>query len=157
PGAEVSSVVEIRRQLRDSGFNEGLTLVFVAGTVGGGAAAVLAVTLALVVHARPRGRVLSLLRTMGLSNRQARTLLLAELLPVTAVAVAVGAATGLAMPLLLAPALGLDQFTGGVPLTVGADPVVVAVLGGAALLLVLAGVVVENGVNRRLGLGSVLR
>src|SRR5690606_17161651 len=157
PGAEVSSVVELRQRLADSGFNDGLRLVFVAGTVGGGAGAVLAVTLALVVQARPRGRMLSLLRTMGLSYRQARALLLAELLPVTAVAVAVGAAAGLAMPLLLAPALGLDQFTGGVPLTVGADPVVVGVLGGAALVLVLAGVVVESAINRRLGLGDVLR
>ncbi|HEY8451558.1 MAG: FtsX-like permease family protein [Micromonosporaceae bacterium] len=155
--AEVSSVVELRRQLADSGFNEGLRLVFVAGTVGGGAGAVLAVTLALVVQARPRGRVLSLLRTMGLSHRQARALLLAELLPVTAVAVAVGAAAGLATPLLLAPALGLERFTGGVPLAVGADPLVVGVLGGAVLALVLLGVVVESGVNRRLGLGDVLR
>lgn len=154
---QVSTLADAREQLETTGFNDGLTLVFVVGTVGGAAGGVLAVALALVVQARARGHLVSLLRTMGLSGRQARRLLLVELLPLTALAVATGAAVGLTLPLLLAPALGLDQFTGGVPLAVTVDPVTIGLLGGLVLMLVLAGVVIESAVNRRLGLGSALR
>jgi putative ABC transport system permease protein len=153
----VFSVAEIRAELEASGFNEGLTLVFVAGTVGGAVGGVLAVTLALVLQARARGRVLSLLRTMGLSSRQARGLLLVELLPVTALAVAVGAVVGIAMPLLLAPALGLGAFTGGVALGIGVDTATVAALAGLVGVLVVAGAGFEAAINRRLGIGRVLR
>jgi putative ABC transport system permease protein len=153
----VSSVAEARAQLEASGFNDGLTLVFVTGTVGGAAGGALAVALALVVQARTRGRVLSLLRTMGLSNRQARGLLLVELLPVTVLAVVVGAAVGVALPHLLAPALGLDAFTGGVAPGIGIDTITVASLAGLIGGLVLVGVGFEAAVNRRLGLGGVLR
>lgn len=151
------SVAQARERLEAEGFSDGLTLVFVAGTASGAAGGVLAVALALIVSARARGRVLSLLRTMGLSNRQARGLLLVELLPVTALAVAVGAAVGVALPRLLAPALGLDAFTGGVALSLELDTVVVASLAGLIGVLLVAGIAVETAVNRRLGLGRVLR
>jgi putative ABC transport system permease protein len=153
----VSSVADARAALEASGFNDGLTLVFGVGLAGGAAGAVLAVALALVIQARARGRVLSLLRTMGLSNRQARGLLLVELLPVTVLAVAVGAGVGIAMPLLLAPALGLGAFTGGMALGVVVDPATLAGLAGLIGVLVVAGAGIEAAVNRRLGLGGVLR
>jgi putative ABC transport system permease protein len=157
PEPQVSSLAGQREQLEATGFNDGLTLVFLAGTAGGAAGGVLAVALALVVQARARGRTLSLLRTMGLTVGQARRLLLVELLPLTALAVLTGAAVGVALPLLLAPALGLDQFTGGAPLAVTVDPATIALLGGLVLLLVVSGAVVESAVNRRMGLGGALR
>jgi putative ABC transport system permease protein len=153
----VSSVAAARAALERAGFNGGLTLVFVAGAAGGALGGVLAVTLALVVQARARGRMLSLLRTMGLSHRQARVMLMIELLPVTAVAVAVGSAVGVAMPPLLAPALALDAFTGGIAPGAGVDATTVVALAGLVVLLVVAGAAVEAALNRRLGLGGVLR
>lgn len=155
--AQLTTLAGARNELESTGFNDGLTLVLVAGTVGGAACGVLAVALTLVVQARARGQVLSLLRTMGLSGRQARGLLLVELLPLTMLAVATGAAAGLALPLLLAPALGLDAFTGGVALELVLDPAVAGALAGLVIVVVAMGALVENAVNRRLGLGAALR
>jgi putative ABC transport system permease protein len=153
----VVSLAEVRAGLEESGFNAGLTLVLVVGTVGAAVGGVLAVALALVVQARVRGRTLSLLRTMGLSSRQARGLLLVEVLPPTALAVVVGAVTGAGLPVLFGAALGLDRFTGGVPVEFGVQPGAVAVLAGIVLGLLVAGTMVEAGINRVMGLGRALR
>lgn len=154
---EVTTREGRRAELEASGFNRGLTIVFVIGTLGAAFGGVLAIGLALVVQAAARSRALSLLRTMGLSSRQARGLLLLELAPVTALAVAAGAAAGIAMPVLLAPALGLNEFTGGAPIEVGLDPRTVALLAGLLAFFVIGGALIEAAVNRRLGLGQVLR
>lgn len=154
---EVTTLAERRAELEASGFNQGLTLVFVAGTVGAAAGGLLAVGLALLVQAATRSHTLSLLRTMGLSPRQARGLLLIELTPVTALAVLAGAAAGIALPVLLAPALGLTEFTGGAPIELGLDPRTVALLAGLLGVFVVGGALIEAAVNRRLGLGQVLR
>ena len=50
----------------------------------------LAVAFAVLAGARARARVLSRLRTMGLSRRQARRLLVFELVPLVTVAVLAG-------------------------------------------------------------------
>jgi putative ABC transport system permease protein len=153
----VTSLAEQRRALERHAFNEGITVAFTIGTAAGLLAALLAVTLALVVDAPARGRAVSLLRTMGLSVRQARALLLIELLPLVGVAVLTGALVGMALPTLLAPALGLDAFTAGVPMEFDLDPTIAALLAGLCGGLVLVGVVTEAAANRRLGLGTVLR
>jgi putative ABC transport system permease protein len=154
---ELTTLAGSRAELEAAGFNEGLTIVFVAGTVGAAVGGVLAVGLALVVQAAARSHSLSLLRTMGLSSRQARGLLLVELTPVTALAVLAGAAAGIALPVLLAPALGLTEFTGGAPIEVGLDPRTVALLAALLGVFVIGGALIEAAVNRRLGLGQVLR
>jgi putative ABC transport system permease protein len=153
----VTSLAGERAELESSGFNRTLTLVFAVGTAGAAFGGLLAVGLAVAVQAAARGRALSLLRTMGLSARQARGLLLVELVPVAALAVAVGAAAGTAMPLLLAPALGLTEFTGGAPLSLALDPTTALLLAGLLAVFVVGGTVVEAATNRRLGLGQVLR
>jgi len=152
-----TSLAAQRRALEQHAFNEGITVAFTMGTAAGLLAALLAVTLTLVVDAPARGRAVSLLRTMGLSVRQARTLLLIELLPLVGVAVLAGAAVGIALPMLLAPALGLDAFTAGVPMKFDLDPATAALLAGLCGGLVIVGVLTEAAANRRLGLGTVLR
>jgi putative ABC transport system permease protein len=153
----VTSLADRRAELNSSGFNQTLSLVFVVGTVGAAVGGLLAVGLALVVQAAARGRALSLLRTMGLSASQARGLLLVELVPVTVLAVAVGAVAGTTMPVLLAPALGLTEFTGGTPLPIALNPATVTVVAALLGVFVIGGALVESAVNRRLGLGQVLR
>jgi putative ABC transport system permease protein len=153
----VASLAEARAELEQTGFNRALTVAFLAGTVGGVGAAALAVAMWLVGTAAERGRTVSLLRTTGMSQRQGGRLLLGEFAPVTVLAVLTGVACGAATPLLLAPALGLEAFTGGRPV-----PVVVAPAGAAAAAilvagLLVAGVGVQAVVNRRRGLGGVLR
>src|SRR5690606_32287473 len=127
---EVTSLAGYREELAGSEFQPWLSLMFLIGTIGAAVGGVLAVELTLVGQAAARGRTLALLRTMGLSHRQTRALLLIELLPVLAVAVAVGAVVGVGMPVLLAPALGLTELTGGAPVVVTFDLGTVALLPG---------------------------
>ncbi|MFS8519877.1 MAG: FtsX-like permease family protein [Micromonosporaceae bacterium] len=152
-----SSLEEERARLEASGFNASLTTVFVAGTLACTVGAVLALLLQVILQATRRGRTVSVLRTLGMSGRQARALLLAELLPPVAVAIAIGGAVGALLPLLLAPALGLDAFAAGVrpPVTVG--PTTLLISAGLLVTLAAAATVTSDLVNRRLGLGNVLR
>ena len=111
----------------------------------------------MLAGARARGQVLSRLRTLGLSRRQWRGLLLVELAPLVGVAVLTGALVGAVLPLLLNPVLGLSAFTGGAPVRVAFEPgLVVAVFALGAIALGFA-VAVEALNNRRLRLGEVLR
>jgi len=153
----VTSLTQVRRALEDTGYHSGLTLLFTAGAGAAGAAGVLAMAVAVVVPARSRGRELSLLRTMGLSHRQAPWLLLTELLPASLLAVATGIAVGTSLPLLLGPALGLNEFTGGTPFRVVADPGLAGTAALLALAVAAAGVAAQAVTNRRHHLGGVLR
>ncbi|MGI5212390.1 FtsX-like permease family protein [Plantactinospora sp. CA-290183] len=146
-----------RRALERSGVNRLLSFTFGTGVVGATALALIAVAFAVLAEAPGRGRMLSRLRTMGLSARQGRGLLLYELVPLVGVAVLAGGLVGAGLPRLLGPALGLSGFTAGLPAPVRLDPLLVA----GVLLLVLvalgAALAVENLVNRRMRLGEVLR
>lgn len=154
---EVTSLAGYREELAGSEFQPWLSLMFLIGTIGAAVGGVLAVELTLVGQAAARGRTLALLRTMGLSHRQTRALLLIELLPVLAVAVAVGAVVGVGMPVLLAPALGLTELTGGAPVVVTFDLGTVALLTGLLGVFLVGAVLAEAAAHRRLGLGRVLR
>jgi putative ABC transport system permease protein len=146
-----------RERLGGSGVNGLLVFAFATGAVGGGLLGLLALAFAVLAGARDRGQVLSRLRTMGLSRRQWRGLLLVELAPLVVVSVLTGAVAGALLPVLLTPVLGLAAFTGGAPVRVAFQPgLVVGVLGLAVLALGFA-VAVEAVNNRRLRLGEVLR
>ena len=73
----------------------------------------LAIVLALVVTGQSRSRNLSFLRTLGLSDRQARGLIAWEIVPMAAITAAVGVVLGVALPKLVGPAIDLRPFTGG--------------------------------------------
>ncbi|MFG1800424.1 hypothetical protein ACGFI4_09650 [Micromonospora carbonacea] len=155
-GAEVTTWQGARQQL-GGGANGLLVFGFAAGAAGGAAFGLLAVAFAVLAGARTRAQVLSRLRTLGLSRRQWRGLLLVELTPLVAAALLTGALTGALLPLLLTPALGLAAFTGGEPVRVAFSPGLVgAVLAAGAVALALA-VTVETVHNRRMRLGEVLR
>ncbi|WP_431905119.1 FtsX-like permease family protein [Micromonospora carbonacea] len=156
-GAEVTTWQGARQQLGGGGANGLLVFGFAAGAAGGAAFGLLAVAFAVLAGARTRAQVLSRLRTLGLSRRQWRGLLLVELTPLVAAALLTGALTGALLPLLLTPALGLAAFTGGEPVRVAFSPGLVgAVLAAGAVALALA-VTVETVNNRRMRLGEVLR
>ncbi|TCC00287.1 ABC transporter permease [Micromonospora zingiberis] len=146
-----------REGLDRTGANEVLTLAFTAGAAGGTALAVLAVGFAVVADAGGRGRMLSRLRTLGLSAAHGRRLLVYELVPLVVVAALTGAVVGAVLPRILGPTLGLSAFAPGVPIRDHLDPLVV---GGVLALVVLglaAGLLAESLVNRRMRLGEVLR
>ncbi|AGL18004.1 FtsX-like permease family protein [Actinoplanes sp. N902-109] len=155
--ATVTTWQQQRAALDDTGVNGLLGFVFTAGAAGAAALALLAIGLAVLAGAAARGRALSRLRTLGLSGRQGRNLLLVELGPPLAVAFLAGVAIGWLLPHLLGPVLGLDAFTAGMPAHVGVD----AWLPVQALALLLAGLIVAVAVeltaHRRMQLGESLR
>jgi len=136
----------------------GTLAAFAVAAVVAAALAALAVVLTLVVTAPARSRLLSRLRTLGLSQRQAQSLAVWEVGPLAATAVLAGLGLGLAVPALVAPAVDLRAFTGGAvapPYTV--DWAVVGLLAGGFVALIVAAVGVTVAANRRLRLGAVLR
>ncbi|HEX5595624.1 MAG TPA: FtsX-like permease family protein [Micromonosporaceae bacterium] len=156
-----ASTVTLRADHRaglERGNHNGLMgFVFQTGAVGGALLGLLAVALAVLAGARTRARVLSRLRTMGLSRRQWRGLMICELMPLVGVAVLTGATVGLLLPVLLLPVLNLSAFTGGVPLPVRFAPGVAAGVIALAVVALGTAVAVEAMINRRLRLGEVLR
>ncbi|ROT33789.1 FtsX-like permease family protein [Micromonospora sp. HM5-17] len=153
----VTTWEEHRRTLERSGVNRLLSFTFHTGVAGAVALALLAVGFAVLAEAPARGRVLSRLRTMGLSRRQGRGLLLYELVPLVGIAVLAGGLVGVALPRLLGPALDLTRFTGGLPAPVHVDPFLVAGVPLLVVVTLLAALGVESLVNRRTRLGEVLR
>ena len=148
-GVTVDTRADVRRDLGEGGANGVLAFGFVAGAAGGTVLGLLAIAFTVLAGARARGQVLSRLRTLGLSRRQWRGLLLVELTPLVAVSVLTGALVGAVLPLLLNPVLGLSAFTSGVPVRVAFEPsLVAAVLALGAVALGFA-VAVEALCSRR--------
>lgn len=146
-----------RRALDRTGANSLLSFTFSIGLLGGAALALLAVGLAVLIGARPRGQVLSRLRTMGLDARAGRRLLLVELAPMVGLAVLLGAVLGTVLPALLRPALDLTEFTAGVAPVTRVHPLLLAGLPVLMVLALAVAVLVESVVNRRMRLGEALR
>ncbi|MFG1676699.1 FtsX-like permease family protein [Micromonospora sp. NPDC049282] len=154
---EVTSRAEVRAELGGSGVNGLLVFGFALGAGGGAVLGLLGLAFAVLAGARSRGQVLSRLRTMGLSRRQWRGLLLVELTPLVLVSVFTGAVVGALLPLLLTPVLGLPAFTGGVTVRPRFEPGLVAGVSVLALLALGFAITVEAVNNRRMRLGEVLR
>ncbi|MEU4428828.1 FtsX-like permease family protein, partial [Actinoplanes sp. NPDC024001] len=146
-----------RADLDKRGVDGVLGFTFAAGVAASAGLALLAVALTVLAGAPARGRTLSRLRTLGLSTRQGRRLLVFELVPLIGVAVLVGGLVGTALPLLIGSALGLSDFTAGLPAGISVDPLLAAGVLVVAVLAVAAALVVEDIANRRLRLGTVLR
>ncbi|MEO3789563.1 FtsX-like permease family protein [Nonomuraea sp. B10E15] len=125
-------------------------------TVALGAYALVAIVLSLVAGAAGRARTVSLLRTLGLSGRQARRLVLLELLPVVLVTAPVGLALGLVLPAALGPGVDVSAFAGGLPVA-GHTPGLltpVALVAGMGLCAVL-GAYAHIAMGRRRNLDAL--
>ena len=121
--------------------------------------AAVAVVLGLLLTARSRSYALSILSTLGLTSRQAGTLVAVEVVPTSVAAAAIGVGVGIGIGAISTRALDLSGLTG---LLISGDDVVLDVAGtalaaAAVLAVVLAAVTVAVIVNRRARLGSVLR
>ncbi|TYB97298.1 FtsX-like permease family protein [Micromonospora sp. WP24] len=156
-GVEVQTWAGTRRLVGEGGANGLLAFGFVSGATGGTLLGLLAIAFTVLAGARSRGQVLSRLRTLGLSRRQWRGMLLLELAPLVCVAVFTGAFVGALLPLLLTPLLGLSAFTSGVPVQVAFEPGLVAAVVALGALALGFAVAIEALNNRRLRLGEVLR
>lgn len=149
PGAlELTSLTQYRKEWDNSGFSHGITLIFIVGMVASTIGGLLAIALALAGQAAHHRQTLSLLHTMGMSTGQARRLLLVELLPPMAAAVAAGTVVGATMPALLTPALQLTEFTQDIPVATGTGLSTAVLIAAVLVLFATAGAVWQTIIHR---------
>ena len=151
PGLTVTRRADVERDLASAPIARALRGLGVVSAVVLAGLAVLAVALGAAAGAPERGVVLARLRTLGLRRRAGPQLVLAELLPPAALAVAGGLLVGALVAQL---STGLLGAVAGTALVVPWWPAGIAILVLGTLAAVAA---VESAARRREGLGQVLR
>ncbi|MFI0719938.1 FtsX-like permease family protein [Streptomyces sp. NPDC021224] len=142
---------EQRAALADTPLQHGTRTLYLSAVAAGAGYSALALLLSLMAAAPGRTALLARLRTMGLTRRQSRRLVLLEMLPQVLLAAAGGALVGLAAIPLLRPGIDLGTLAFGstagnasvVPppalaVTLRADPWSLAVPSAGLLLLACA-------------------
>jgi len=139
---------EQRAALNDTTLQHGARRLYLAAVAAGAAYSALAMLLSLLQAAPGRATLLARLRTMGMTRRQARRLVLLEMLPQVLLAAGGGVLVGLAVIPLLGPGVDLRALTFGsgrqdlVPVDFGlglrADPWSLALPSAGLLVLAFA-------------------
>lgn len=160
--AETTLLVENRTErlaeISESPLVEGVRQSFAVGVLALAGFSALAILLALVIGSAARGRTVSQLRTLGLSQRQARRMQLLEVGPMVGAALVGGIALGVMLPRLVAPAVDLRPFAAGRAVDrYPVDMLAIGLLTVGLLAIVTVAIGVDAWINRRRGLGSVLR
>jgi putative ABC transport system permease protein len=113
---------------------------------------------ALTLSAAARTRDLAFLRTLGLTARQSLQLTVMEHGPPVLIALVPGVALGVAVAVLLAPALGLAAFAGSErDLALTVDWWSVAIMSGALLIVVSTAIALSTWAARRSQATDALR
>ena len=145
-------------EIRDAPLANGVRTVFAVGVVALGIFCGLAILLSLVVGADNRARAIAYLRTLGLSRRQARGLVLLEVGPLVAAAMLGGLVLGMILPHVVGPAVDFRPYTGGEKVSsYPLDPVALGVIFGGLAVLAAAAILIDAALSRRRGLGAALR
>ena len=118
----------------------------------------LALWAALALAIASRRRDLALLRTMGLSTREVLGVVMVEQGPLIVVGLAGGVIVGLALALLLVPAMGLEGLAGADPrIELVIDPLAVALIGVVPIAAVSLLVLLAAWATRRADLSRAVR
>ncbi|MBK4348308.1 FtsX-like permease family protein [Lacisediminihabitans changchengi] len=156
--ARVSTPDEQAQQYRSSPASSGLQALLIAIIAVVGLLCAAAVVLALLIAAKPRERLLALLRTLGMSRRQSRGTIAWEVAPSAVAALAAGASLGLVLPLITLAGVDLRPFTGGLEQpTQSIDPVPLLLLVGGFIVVVVGAAGVAIAVGRRANIARTLR
>lgn len=143
---------------RSAPVTSGLGYLFTAAVVITTALTVLAILVVQLMGAPARAKLLAVLRTLGLRPGQGRSLTAWELGPLLAMAFAVGAVLGVAIPWLLLKAIDLTGMTGGQQQpTLHLDWAQLGLVVGAILVAVLLAVAVSAAAASRTNLAQQLR
>jgi putative ABC transport system permease protein len=151
---ESSSVSDIRASPFVLGLSNALLVVIVLVAL----LCTFCVVLMMTIGTAERGRLLALLRTLGFSRSQSRTLIAWELGPVAAVALAAGALLGIFLPLLVLAGVNVTPFTGGgrQPGLV-VDPLTLVATVGGFVAIVVAATLIAFTATRDTPIASALR
>ncbi|MCA1223231.1 FtsX-like permease family protein [Streptomyces sp. 8L] len=162
PDLEVRVRTEARASLADSPVQTGTQRVYLVAVAAGAGYAALALLLSVVQAAPERVALLARLRTLGMTRRQGRRLLILEALPQALLAALGGALVGWAAIRLLAPGLdltplALSDAAGAGPVRLRADPWSL-LLPAVAVVVLAAGVAtVQAWLSTRRGATTELR
>lgn len=111
-----------------------------------------------VISSSPeRGRTLSALRTLGLKQRAATAISLAELVPTVVASLGAASVIGIGVPWVLGPALSLTSLSGGAPPHLNLATPAWWVAAGVAVGALVLTVTIETWLRMRARLGEVLR
>jgi putative ABC transport system permease protein len=139
PGAVVTLRATVLASLTAAPLPNSAYAAIAAGSVVAAALTVLILLIALMLGAHSRELTLARLRVMGLQSRQARWLVVAEVLPQVVAAAAGGVLCALALAPLVGPSINLSAFTGsgaGVPIHPESVPLAAALAGLVVLALI---------------------
>lgn len=150
---------EQRASMTDTPLQHGARMVYLSAVAAGALYSALAMLLSLLQAAPGRATLLARLRTMGMTRRQSRRLVLLEMMPQVLLAAVGGALVGLAVIPLLKPGVDLRALTFGTgaqalaPVDFGlglqADPWSLALPSAGLLVLACAVLLVQVWVSGR--------
>jgi putative ABC transport system permease protein len=146
------------RRLQEAPLVSGVVVGFRGALVVAAGYTALATMAALTLSAAARTRDLAFLRTLGLTARQSLQLTVMEHGPPVLIALVPGVALGVAVAVLLAPALGLAAFAGSErDLALTVDWWSVAIMSGALLIVVSTAIALSTWAARRSQATDALR
>lgn len=149
---------DLAAQLRANPVVSGLQSALIAALLLVSFLCTVAVVMTLARGAAARDRLLSMLRTLGLSRRAGTGIVAWELAPMTIVALIAGTALGVALPWIVLAGVDLTLFTGGATQPdVVIDPLLTALVTGGFVLLVLAATTIAVLTARRTDPATALR
>lgn len=154
----VDSAVGVLATLRQAPVISGLERSLLIVAFGTLALTMLVVALSSITAAASRNRVVGVLRIIGMSRRQIRSMVAWEFAPVAIGAIVVGGALGVALPYLVTSVLDLRDFFGGlaVPRPVIEPAWIAAAIAVIGLAFILAAVI-ATAAGRRLAPAGVLK
>jgi putative ABC transport system permease protein len=131
-------------------------LAIVAASIAAAALALLALLIAIAASAPARRLTVARLRVIGLRGGQARWIEVTQMLPFVVAAAAGGAACARVLGPLIGPALDLSAFTGGDPVRIGAQWVLLGAAAAGLVLLALLVLIAEAVAAERQGTRAML-
>ncbi|MEO8093384.1 MAG: FtsX-like permease family protein [Pseudolysinimonas sp.] len=157
PTTTVTSLAAVIDTARAIPTAAGLRIALIVAIVASALLALLTVVMSSAIGAPSRTRLLAVLHTLGASARQAGSLVVWELAPLTVVAIVAGTLLGLAVPWVVLAGVDLRPFTKTQDQPpVAIDPVLVfGVLGVLVLVVLLAGAISVGLARRRSPAGTL--
>jgi putative ABC transport system permease protein len=157
-GVQAATMASAIADIRASPFVAGLSTALLIVILIVAALCTFCVVLMTTIAAGERTRLLALLRTLGFSRPQSRTLIAWELGPVAIAALIAGVALGVALPLIVLAGVDVTPFTGGVNQpTLVIDPVLLFATIAGFVVIIATATIVAIAATRESPIAAVLR
>lgn len=157
PSADVSTRDDAIAAITGAPLTSTIKLAFQIVAVALAAYSLLAVWITVVAGAQERPRNIALLRTLGMTSRQAQAVTVGEIAPLIVLAGVAGLLLGMAFPTLFGGAVDLSGHAGGLPVGYTPTWTVPLLLAAGVTAAALTGAVFQVAVAVRRSAGLVLR